>query len=221
MPLESIYRVFPMVYRRDMFVHRAAAALLCIAAGAVTAEASPIYFISPGLDGPELSLDVNHPIFWNITPQPGSSYELGGTTFGMRERPHTSGTTTLSIWLGAPDDPPLASVTLSQAQFEALHPGNDRNLAMVPYALTLPQVELQPGLNYTIGLTSTAPDGPNDRYLINLPSYMVFRDGGGNPVSSAPLYAFGPGMDVPEPSSWALLAAGIALVAVPRVRRAA
>lgn len=204
-------------------VRISAVLLVCVIAPAI-AEASPIYFVSTAMDGPQVQLDVNHPLFWTIIPKTGTWFEFGGGIFGLKEAPNTTGSTTLSLWSGAPvAGTLLATMTLSQMQFETLHTGGatHQDFAPVQYSLSMPFVELQPGYRYTIALTSTALDAANHQYFAKTPATVLFLDADGNPIENAPAWAFGPGTNVPEPSSWALLAAGIALAAVPRIRRAA
>ena len=189
---------------------------VAIVAAASSANAAAVYYtVQTGMQGRQTQIDREHTSTWTFTT--GKAWVFGGGTFEMKDGPSTDADITLSIYDGG--NSLVAARTLTNAAFS-------QSFKPISFLFKSP-IELSEDTTYSVRLTSDAPDRANRQYFIKgADSTLEFMDGdeSSNPIPSGFLRSLsGLGeasqTDVPEPMTLSLLSAGLAGVAVCRVRR--
>jgi hypothetical protein len=214
----------------------------------VLSQASIIYYFDTGQTTAQPSIDTADYTAWWGTPAPGApvlsgvsfsgigssfldatfDWQLGGGNFDMKEGTGTSGTLTLSIWLGSPTTnlaQALQYVTITAAQFctekttlgngcQQLSAGNPVPLyftddhtfydpSVVANASHFVPFQIVSGNNYTVELSSTASTSGNGQFFIKGPNLLSIQNPGGGSLTPPAL--------TPEPGTLAQLGSGFAL----------
>lgn len=181
------------------------------------------YFVTTNHTHAQVQLDVSHTSSWTFSPN--ADILLGGGKFIMKEGSSVLDTTwsAFQVWEGPQGGTLRAGETLSKTEFEAAHPGgNDGTFGQLPVPYyVIPTFTLLGGHSYTITLTSNAADAGSQQYFIKDPTHAAFQDGSGNFLTTPPPVYNGPPLvpEVPEPSTWVLMAGGVGLLAISRKYR--
>jgi hypothetical protein len=191
-----------------------AVAFSCLAA-ATAAHATPtLYYLTTGKDSAQTQIDVAHTSTWSFTAT--SSWLLGGGNFAMKVGSKTAADLVLSVYEGINTSGVLVATTdVTTPQFCGAHGGNCSSFAPTVLSFATPY-QIDSGQAYYITLTSTAANAQTDAYFIKDVASTVIADAQGNVLTSQ---SPGPGANIPEPASLAILGAGFVLAGALQKRR--
>lgn len=188
--------------------------LLCCIASASPITPATYSLVATSITGAQTQIDAFHTSNWSFSP--AANWNLGGGQFVMKDGSATTTDTSLTLWDGAAGSgSQVAQITLTNAQFKTIHGGNDQSFSTVNYFFSTPYT-LTAGHNYSLALTSSAPNVQSAAYFIKGNSWG-FQDSSGNPLPAGYLNGSvtntvpsSSTATVPEPSSWLLIATGAA-----------
>jgi hypothetical protein len=194
------------------------------------------YYLITGQANANTTIDSGHEMEWyapSLTPSclvttcttspitqfdAAFDWSLGGGSFTMKVGNSPTDGITLTLWdgtvggtLASPTGTMVASKTLPSSSV----PGS---YTAVDIVFDTPAL-IQTGHHYVLTLTSHTGQPGSEQYFIKGMDVLGIQDslsGTGNPLSDS---AGGVGDQAPEPSTWAMMAGGVALVLVSRVKR--
>lgn len=185
---------------------------LSLMAGALSAFATPIYYLTTGQTGAQTQIDINHTSSWTLTPT--FAFDLGGGSFEMKAGSSAAATALLTLYQGTSQAGTiLGQVTLTNLAF-CTQVSNCGAFGVHDFFFGS-AVPLSVGTTYFVALTSLAADVQSQAYFIKAANSFI-GDASGNPIIPPPIDG-GTGGQVPEPSS--LLLAGVGLLAIGLVPR--
>lgn len=182
--------------------------MLCAPIG----HAATVY-LATDQTGAQTQIDVSHTSTWLLNAT--SDFDFGGGLFVMKAGNSATDLVTLTLYQGIDaSGSVLASVTLNNTDFCA-QVGTCGNFNYHQFLFTAP-LSLFSGTSYFAALTSGAPDVQSQAYFIKSDTFFA-SDINESPINPSPFN--GTASSTPEPASFVLLGAGLALLGAARYRR--
>jgi hypothetical protein len=221
----------------------AAGAIALGSAGlAARADASPVFYFYTFQSNAQTSLDSADSLSWSFSVAAGTSWDLGGGQFDLKDGPSTTG----SIFLQLYEDggaSPVVSRTMNNAQFVNAHmiadglvPGTDSPddqsfngngaFTPVPFGTDASPVPFTVdsdllGHSYILTLTSDAGTSGSQQYFVKGTGSGVFCSASPGSATTCDVSLQPPDTtQIPEPMTLTLLATGAIGLGVVRRRRA-
>jgi hypothetical protein len=192
-------------------------------------QASPVYFLITGQTAANTTIDSDHEMEWiapTLSPtttclvtncqtfavtQFDATFDwlLGGGTFTIKVGGGATDGITLRLWEGNVGGT-LASPTGALLESAVVSASSVSSSYTPTSFLFLTAAAIQAGHHYVATLTSNTGTTGNAQYFIKGIDVLNIQDSNGGGLTDP----------VPEPSTWAMMAGGIALALVSRLQRA-
>jgi len=201
-------------------------------------QGSTVYYLITGQANANTTVDAGHEMEWvapSLTPSclvttcttssitqfdATFDWSLGGGSFIMKVGNNPTDGITLTLWdgnVGGTLASPIGTVVESKTLPASAVPGSYTAVDIVFDA----PVPIQAGHSYVLTLTSDTGQPGNQQYFIKGMDVLGIQDSLSGTGGLLPDSAGGTAGDqAPEPSTWAMMAGGVALVLLSRVKRA-
>ena len=144
--------------------------------GRAQAQSIIPYYVETGQTGAQTQIDTNHKSSFTI--RASSEIDFYGGKFVMKAGSSASAPLTLTLYDSAAKTNVLASITLTRAQFCAIHGGNCSSYDVTRFEFPSP-IRLIAGRAYFAELTSPAPDTQSQAYFIKGGNSCYIASGNG------------------------------------------
>lgn len=193
--------------------------VLCLGAAGGAVRGGVLNIVQTGITGAQSQLDVAHSYQWNFTVGSPLTFEAVMGSFTLKKGPSTVQDAVMTLWSTDSSFVPVTNIGSA-----ALTSGSaTQSFVLYVFPVVTGSIQLQG--QYALTLTSTAADTANQQWFIKgQTSSVQFLDGNDQTIGG--ITYDGGVAPVPEPSSIAMAAGGMATTMVivrrrrrPRLRR--